>query len=43
MKRLLLTLAMLAGCATVKVEVDDAREGYVIYSNGKKVCDDSRN
>lgn len=49
MKRLLLTLAMLAGsaalygCATVKVEVDDAREGYAIYCNGKKVCDDSRN
>ena len=49
MKRLLLTLAMLAGsaalygCATVKVEVDDSREGYAIYSNGKKVCDDSRN
>ena len=49
MKRLLLTLVMLAGsvalygCATVKVEVDDAREGYAIYSNGKKVCNDSRN
>ncbi len=49
MKRLLLTLAMLAGsaalygCATVKVEVDDAHEGYAIYSNGKKVCNDSRN
>ena len=49
MKRLLLILAMFAGCAalygcaTVKVEVDDAREGYAIYSNGKKVCDDSRN
>ena len=35
--------AMLAGCATVKVEVDDSREGYAIYCNGKKVCDDSRN
>ncbi|MBO6136224.1 MAG: hypothetical protein J6P30_06530 [Fibrobacter sp.] len=49
MKRFLLILAMLAGsaalygCATVKVEVDDAREGYAIYCNGKKVCDDSRN
>ena len=49
MRRLLLAFAMLAGsaalygCATVKVEVDDAREGYAIYSNGVKVCDDSRN
>lgn len=49
MKRFLLILAMLAGsaalygCATVKVEVDDAHEGYAIYSNGKKVCNDSRN
>lgn len=49
MKRFLLTLAMLVGsaalygCATVKVEVDDAHEGYAIYSNGKKVCNDSRN
>ena len=49
MMRLLLMLAMLAGsvalygCATVMVEVDDAREGYAIYSNGKKVCNDSRN
>ena len=34
--------AVLSGCATVKVEVDDSREGYAIYSNGKKVCDDSR-
>ena len=49
MIRLFLTLAMLVGsaalygCATVKVEVDDAREGYAIYSNGKKVCNDSKN
>ena len=49
MRRHLLAFAMLAGsaalygCATVKVEVDDAREGYAIYSNGVKVCDDSRN
>ena len=49
MTRLLMVLAMLAGsaalygCATVKVEVDDSREGYAIYSNGKKVCNDSRN
>lgn len=49
MRKLLLTLAVLAGsaalygCATVKVEVDDSREGYAIYSNGKKVCNDSRN
>lgn len=49
MKRFLLTLAMLVGsaalygCATVKVEVDDAREGYAIYCNGKKVCNDSKN
>lgn len=35
--------AMLAGCATVKVEVDDSREGYAIYCNGKKVCDNSEN
>ena len=35
--------AVLAAGATVKVEVDDAREGYAIYCNGKKVCDDSRN
>ena len=34
--------AMLAACATVKVEVDDSREGYAIYCNGKKVCDDSK-
>ena len=49
MRRLLLAFAILAvgvalnGCAAVKVEVDDAHKGYVIYSNGKKVCDDSRN
>ena len=49
MKKILLVAAygvvpaILAGCATVKVEVDDSREGYAIYSNGKKVCDDSRN
>lgn len=48
MKKILLVLAlsvapaMFAGCATVKVEVDDSREGYAIYSNGKKVCDDSK-
>ena len=48
MKKILLVAAcgvvpaILAGCATVKVEVDDSREGYAIYSNGKKVCDDSR-
>lgn len=49
MKKILLVAAcgvvpaILAGCATVKVEVEDSREGYAIYSNGKKVCDDSRN
>ena len=49
MKKILLVAAccfmpaILAGCATVKVEVDDAREGYAIYSNGKKVCNDSKN
>lgn len=35
--------AMLAACATVKVEVDDSREGYAIYCNGKKVCENSEN
>lgn len=49
MRRLLLAFAILAvgvalnGCAAVKVEVDDAHKGYAIYSNGEKVCDDSRN
>lgn len=49
MKKILLVMAcgvvpaVLAGGATVKVEVDDSREGYAIYCNGKKVCDDSRN
>lgn len=35
--------AVLNGCATVKVEVDDSREGYAIYCNGKKVCENSEN
>ena len=47
MKKMLLALfaacAVLNGCATVKVEVDDSREGYAIYCNGKKVCDNSEN